>query len=330
MKNIVTVDSGVKGADGENIKYSYDSEMKIKSSNDSIAYYMNQIGAIEAKIYPKKYGTIVFYDLIPVVTTDPEYADTYTYFCYDGVTLGKFLGSNAKDLPESTITLKESTARMYYGGNNYDYSIDELRKSIAVRLPLDTTKASMSMRGFQEHAQKVAFFGDSERGITGLFNNGNVPVSNSAVNWATATGDEIANDISTFMYSIMENSKNNHKPNILLIPPSRWAFLLRPMSSNSNMTILEYVKTNNPYSAMTNSELTIKQVFQLDEAGTGGVPRMMAYELNEDNLTMRMPISWRALAPQPVGLGINVPCEYKFGGVVYRFPLSAAYRDFTA
>jgi len=36
---------------------------------------------------------------------------------------------------------------------------------------------------------------------------------------------------------------------------------------------------------------------------------------------------WRSLAPQPDGLRINIPAEYKFGGVEFRYPGSAAYHD---
>ncbi len=329
MKNIITVDSGVKDIDNKNITYTYDSEMKIKSADDGIAFYQSQLTAIEAKIYQVLYRNIVYQNFIPVVTTDPDWADSYTYYSYDAVTLGKFLGSNALDLPESDITVKQTEVKMFYGGNSYSYSVDELRKSIQVRIPLDTTKASMSMRGFQEHAQKVAFFGDDERGITGLYNNVNIPSDNSVINWATATGDEIVNDVFTAMYSININSKNVHVANQLIIPQNRWAFLLRKMSTNSDKTILEYIETNNPYTALTGQPLSIKQNIELNTGGVGGIPRMMAYELNADNLTMRMPFAWRALAPQPQGLGFKVPAEYKFGGVAFRYPLSATYRDFT-
>jgi hypothetical protein len=55
--------------------------------------------------------------------------------------------------------------------------------------------------------------------------------------------------------------------------------------------------------------------------------RMMAYEMNEENLSMANPIPFRPLPPQAQGLNVYVPCEYKMSGVEFRFVFSAAYRD---
>ena len=43
---------------------------------------------------------------------------------------------------------------------------------------------------------------------------------------------------------------------------------------------------------------------------------------------MRMPMMWRSIASQAEGLRLKVHAEYQFGGVEFRFPGSAAYRDF--
>jgi hypothetical protein len=92
------------------------------------------------------------------------------YISYDGVTLGKFIGASADDLPDVTLSAKSSVP-IGYAGNKYSYSLDELRKSQQLRIPLDSSKAKLAFRGAQEHTQRVAYFGDAARGMTGLFNN---------------------------------------------------------------------------------------------------------------------------------------------------------------
>ena len=47
----------------------------------------------------------------------------------------------------------------------------------------------------EEHCQRLAFNGDSSRGMYGLFNNPNVQSANSVVDWSTATNDEIVEDL---------------------------------------------------------------------------------------------------------------------------------------
>ena len=305
---------------------SYDANLP--TIDDGLAFFLSQLSQTEAKIYEAKYRNIVFQDFVPVDTSQPEWVDEVSYISYDAVTVGKFVGANAKDLPESDINAAKSRIPVFYGGNSYGYSLDELRKSQQLRIPLDTTKGRMSLRGFQEHAQRVAFFGDADRSVTGLFNNANVQLSNSLFNFATGTGADAVSYMNQVLITVWQNSAETHLANMFLIDSANWAIISeKRMDAGTDTTVLEYFKKNNLYTAMTGLELTIKPNFELKTAGAAGVPRMMAYELNDDNLVMHMPMPWRSIAPQPDGLRINVPAEYKFGGVEFRYPGSAAYHD---
>lgn len=326
MTHLVTVDQKIGG---EIMPYTYDADMKIATADDGLAFFISQLSNVEAKIYETKYRKIVYQEFVPVDMSDPEWVDEVTYISYDAVTAGKFIGANARDLPKSDITAAKSTIPVFYGGNSYGYSLDELRKSQALRMPVDTTKATASFRGFQEHAQRVAFFGDSDRGITGLFNNANVQTDNSVVDWSTATGQEIVADMNSLLTKVWQNSAETHVPGVLLLPSNQWTFISTTrMDSGTDTTILQFFMMNNLYKDLTGGELIIKPNFEIKTAGVASVNRMMAYELNDENLTMRMPLAWRSIAPQPEGLQIEVPAEYKFGGVEFRYPGSAAYRDF--
>lgn len=318
--NIITVTLD----DGQTVSY----DANLPTVDDGLSFFLSQLSQTEAKIYEAKYRNIVYQDFIPIDTSQPEWIDEVSYISYDAVTVGKFIGANAKDLPESDVNASKSSIPVFYGGNSYGYSLDELRKSQAMRIPLDTTKGRMSLRGFQEHAQRVGFFGDADRSITGLFNNANVALSNSLLNFTTATGQEIVSYMNALLIAVWQDSAETHLANMFVLDSDNWAILSeKRMDSGTDTTVLEYFKKNNLYTAKTNQPLTIMSNFELKTAGNGGVPRMMAYEMNDDNLVMHMPMPWRSLAPQPVGLRVNVNAEYKFGGVEFRYPGSAAYHD---
>jgi hypothetical protein len=322
--HLVTVNDAKTG-----LSYQYDADHRIATTDDGLGFFVSQLSNVEAKIYEAKYRNIVFQDFIPVDTSDPEWVDEVTYISYDAVTVAKFLGSNAKDLPESDLTASKSTIPVFYGGNAFSYSLDELRKSQALRIPVDVTKGRMSYRGFQELAQRTAFFGDASRNITGLFNNANVPLDTSLVDWTTATGQQIVDDMNGLLIKVWQTSTEVHVPNVLILPSNQWAIISsRRMDSGTDTTILNFFKQNNLFTDLTGDELTVRQNFELKTAGTANANRMLAYELNDENLTMRMPLPWRSLAPQPDGLRIKVPAEFKLGGTEWRYPLSAAYRDF--
>ncbi len=311
------------------IAYSYDMDKAIATADDGLAFYMSQLSVVEAKIYETKYRHIVYQDFVPVDMSDPEWIDEVTYISYDAVTVGKFVGANARDLPESDLTASKSTIPVFYGGNAYGWSLDELRKSQQLRMPVDTTKAAMSFRGFQEHAQRVAFFGDADVGITGLYNNANVQTDNSVVDWSTASGQEIVADMNSLLVKVWKNSAEVHIPNVLVLPSEQWSQIsTQRMDSGTDTTVLAFFMKNNLYTNKTNQPLKVMNSLELQDAGVASAPRMLAYELTAENLTMRMPMAWRSIAPQPRGLRVEVPAEYKFGGVAWRFPGSAGYRDF--
>lgn len=300
----------------------------LPTADDGLAFTVSQLAAIEQRIYEVKYRNIVYQDFVPVDMSDPEWIDEYTYFHYDAVTMGKFIGANAHDLPESTISAGKQSAPVFYGGNKFSYSMDELRKSQQLRMPLDILKGQASRRGFEEHAQSVAFMGDSDRNITGLFNNANVQQTATVVNPLTATGAEIVALLNGELIRVWRNSAQVHVPNVQVLPANVWAVISsKRMDSGTDTTVLEFYLQNNLYTQLTGQPLNVRQNLELETAGSGGVGRVLTYEMTDENLTMRMPIMWRPMAPQMVNLSVRVPAEYKFGGVVWRYPGSASYLD---
>lgn len=300
----------------------------LPTMDDGMGFYISQLANLEAKIYEAKYTAINFAEMIPVNTDVPEWADSWDYISYDAVTLGKFIGSSADDLPNVALSANKTSVPIGYAGNSFDYSLDELRKSQQLRIPIDVTKGRAAFRGAMEHSQRVAYFGDASRGMYGLFNNPNLALDNSTTNWATATGQEKVSDMNSLLIKVWIDSANTHLPNALAIDSERYAQISsQRMDVGTDTTVLEFFKKNNLYTTTTGQELRIFPRLQLNKAGAGGKARMLAYELNDDNLGMCNPIPWRAIAPQMKNLSIVVPAEYKISGVDFRYVFSAAYRD---
>lgn len=307
----------------------------LPTADDGLAFYISQLANLESKVYQSKYTAINFAELIPVNTNVPEWADSWDYISYDAVTIGKFIGSSADDLPKVGLSANKSTVPIGYAGNMYDYSLDELRKSQQLRIPIDSSKAQAAFRGAQEHTQRVGYFGDADRGMYGLFNNPNVALDSSVVDWSTATGAAIVEDMNSLLVKVWTDSANVHVPNVLALDSTRWSQISsKRMDSGTDTTVLEFFKKNNLYTSLTGQELRVVPRLQLTAAvlaangvSNGSKDRMLAYELSEENLGMVNPIPWRPLAPQLNGLKVEVPAEYKVSGVEFRYIFSAAYRD---
>lgn len=313
-------------------QYAYDSELQnMRTADAGVAFYISQLTNLESQVYETLYPDIIFPELVPVNTSDPEWIDQVSYLSFNGVTMGKFIAANGRDLPQSDIDVNISNIPVNYAGISFGYSLEELRKAAAMRIPLDAAKARVTYRGAMQHSQQVAFFGDAERKMYGLFNHPNVPLDNSTVDWNTATGNEMVAALNGLLTKVWQQSATRHVANTILLPTTIWSIISsKRMDTGTDTTVLEFFRRNNNYTGVTGQPLDIRAVLWLDDAGTDGAPRMMAYEKNVDNLTMRNPIPWRALPPQATALRLEVPCEYKISGTEFRYPLSAAYRDLVA
>lgn len=307
----------------------------LPTMDDGMGFYISQLANLESRIYEAKYANINFAEMIPINTDIPEWADSWDYISYDAVTLGKFIGSSADDLPSVSASANKTSVPIGYAGNSFDYSLDELRKTQQLRMPIDTIKGRAAFRGSQEHTQRVAYFGDADRKMSGLFNNPNLALDNSTVDWSTATGQEIVDDMNSLFVKVWIDSANVHLPNALGLDSNRYAIITsRRMDTGTDTTIMQFFMKNNLFTTTSGQAPRVFPRLQLTAAqlaangvSNGSKDRMVAYELNDENLGMVNPIPWRALAPQTKGLNINVPCEYKMGGVEFRYPFSAAYRD---
>lgn len=336
-KQTYTIDQGVERLGimpGQTVSY----DAALPTIDDGMAFFISQLAYLEARIYEAKYPNIEFRDLVPVGADVPEWADRWDYISYDGVTMGKFITGASDDLPSVALNATKSSVPIGYAGNSFEYSLDELRKTTQMRMPIDVTMARLARRGAEEHMQRVAYFGDAERGMTGLFNNPNLAVENGTLDWLAPTTQplQIVEDVNKLLTAVWTQSKGVHHANTLVLPASLYSYITTTYASKEypDKSIYDLIREKNIYTARTGRPLMIAGRFQLEAAELAkhgitvpGTGRIMAYEFDAENLSMQIPMPWRPAAPQPHNLKIKVPAEYKMSGVEFRYPLAGRYRD---
>lgn len=312
-------------------------DMSLNDADDAIAFMVSQLAHLEPKLYEVKYANIVFEELVPIDTSINEAAQTVNYRSFDGVTMGKFIGANADDLPTVAQNMQLHTVLLGYAGAATRYSLDELRTSAFLGQPIDQTQARLAFRGAKEHQQKIVLYGDADRGMGGLLNHENVTKTTSSTDWNTATADKILEDVNNFLSDIWVDSNQAFMPNTLLIDTKRFTKIATTrLNDVTSQTILEFIKENNIAKLQGGIDLDIRALPQLMGAQmkalggqTNAYDRMVAYEKNPENLVAYMPIAPRFVAPQYEGLTVVTPMEYKISGTEFRYPGCAAYCDFS-
>jgi hypothetical protein len=313
LSSILTADASFSGRDAQ----------------EAMSFLVSQLTYTENQTFERMYQPMQYEQLIPIDYSAGEWADAIRYEIYDFVGQGKRHSSAGSDVPMVDVGFADKSWPVLYGSIGYDYTQEELRRSAYLRRALPERKLAAAVEGYKRHMNQVGLFGETASNITGLFNNALVPQGNAPTGgWGSATADNILNDINTLIQNIWTNTAYNDTPDTIVLAPAALATIAsKPRSTTSDTTILEFVKANNIAKQQRGIQIDFQPGFQLNTAGVGSTRRMMGYVKNPNRLVMHIPLPLRFLAPQLVGLGVQVPGEYKYSGVEIRYPKSAYYMD---
>ena len=302
-----------------------------RDANEALAFMVSQLSYTEAQVFERQYQPMQYEQLIPLSYEAGEWADSIRYEVYDYAGRGKRSSGKGRDINLVDVAYADKSFPVVNGNIGYDYTTEELRRTAFLRRPISERKLAAAIDGYHRHMNDVGLFGAAADGLTGLFNNANVPHGNAPVGaWTTGpkTPAQILSDINALIQLVWTNTAYNDMITDIVIAPTAYAYIsATPRSDNSDKTILQYVKVNNIAKVERNIDINFTAGYGLDTAGDSGSKRMLGYVKSDMRLVMHVPLPLRFLAPQLIGLSVQIPGEYKYSGVEWRYPKSAYYMD---
>jgi hypothetical protein len=272
--------------------------------------------------------------LIPVSSEADPGAEKIFYRQYDQTGLAKIIANYADDLPDADVLGQEYFATVKTLGASYKYNFQEMRAAVYGNVPLEQRRANAARRAIAQKENKLAFFGDSNSGLVGLFTAPNVTSvtipatgTGSTTQWVNKTPDQILFDMNLVANTVVSTSLGVENPDTMLLPLAQFNYVASTARSDySDKTILNYFLENNPY---------IKQVEWVNElkgagssgSGSGPYDRMYAYRRSPEVLTMEVPSDFEQHELEIRNLIYKVNCTERYGGVLVYYPLAIAYGD---
>jgi hypothetical protein len=300
---------------------------------NNLGFVISQTAHVETEVFQVKYPDIQYPDLIDVDTSAHPWAKTVTYYSMDGTGQARFINGKANDIPLVTAKMGESETKVELAGIGYDYSLEEVNQAIMLGLSLDSMKALVARRSYEELVDSAALNGETSKGMQGLFAYASVPavaapngVSGTAT-WATKTPTEIIKDINDALTGVFTATKTTGLADTVLLPWERLSPLTTITLPNTSMTILQFIRENNLYTLQTGQPLKIRGVRGLVNKGSGGTARMVAYRKSPEVMKLHLPMPLMFLDPQVVGLSYVIPGVFRFGGLDIRLPSEVRYVD---
>lgn len=302
--------------------------MELFDAQSALGFLQSQTSHIETQVNEIVYPDIQYPSLIPVDTSAHPFAQTVTYYSSDKVGRASWINGNASDIPMADTSMAEHQTNVYTAGIGYGWGWEEVGIAQKLGINLGNDKAMAARRAYEEMVDRVALTGDTEKNFQGLINNSSVDES-AATNgsWGTATTDEILQDVNDALLDVATGTLYTSVADTLLLSPGKMNFIATKRLGDTTMTILEFLRQNNTYTAMTGRPLTIRTVRGLETAGTGGTEQLIAYRRDPQVLKLHIPMPHRFLPVVQDGpLRWVVPGVFRLGGLDIRRPGEVKYR----
>jgi hypothetical protein len=302
-------------------------------ANETLVF-ARQLEYFFSKVYEFEYPEAMGRKIVPIDTSVPSGAEAHIYRMTDELGEARVIDSYADDLPLVDAYGQEHAEKIVGLAAAFMISIQDLRRAAMAGIPLDTKKANIARRVMERKLDMLLATGDSKTGMIGFANNSEVPTAAGVSlgltgSWGTATAAQIQADVEKIGAQVFKQTKGIHgNPDngsklTLAVDTDSYARLASLRIDTFNMmTVLEYIKTKNPFIA------DVVSWSRLNKANAGGNgPRIVAYDKNPDVLSGVLSQDFEMLPMQPKALSYLVPCHMRFGGTIYRYPLAALYAD---
>lgn len=297
----------------------------LRSDAGETMFFAEELNAVKAKTYDVKTPANNALMVFPVSSDASPGADTVSFDSYDAVGIAKIITNYADDLPRADVKGTRETVKIYNIGVSYGYSTKDIQAAQMARKPLTSKKAEAARRANDAMINKLAFYGDKEYGIVGIFDHPNISkyvIENdgegTSTEWKNKTPEQINRDMTDSVGSVVDITKGVEIPDTILMPIAQYNLISSTLMPDSGgLTIRKFFLENNPY---------IKEITPIHEAagaGSDGKDAMLIFRKDANALSLEVPLAFMQHAPQAKNLEFVVPCESSTAGVLVYYPLSA-------
>lgn len=298
--------------------------------NETI-YFVEELNHIKARAYQKKYPQLkgATGELFPISSEADPGDETITYEFYDEVGVAAIIANYGDDLPRVNVKGKRYTSDIRGIGTSYEYSLLEIRKGAKTGKSLSQRQANMAKRANDQKVNRIAWYGDAEYNLIGIFNNPNITAgevqagaTTSEKEWSKKNPDEILLDMNDAINDTIDLTNGVEEPNVLLLPLAQFSLVSTTrLAAGTDTTILQFFK-NNQTNVVVDRIVELKNVDPLPSGDIGPKDVMMSYVRDEEHLSLEIPQMFEQLPVQEKNLTFLVNCHSRCGGIIIPYPLA--------
>jgi hypothetical protein len=287
----------------------------------ALGHVIAQQSHIESQVVRRQYPQFRYRERVFVDTTPNPYAASVTFFQQDQVGQAKFINGKGDDIPLVDILRNKFEQGVLDAGVGYSFSFTEIGQAQMLGMNLSAEGAMAARDAFEYLVDAVAHTGNTALGIEGLFNTTGITSVAAAQTIALANPDQILATFNSNITAIWANSKGIDLPDTVVMPIAQYGDIAtrRLGAGDGSMTVLDYIKAKNVYTAQTGRELTIEASHYITNN------RMVIYRNVPEVVKMYMPMPLQFMPPQARGLQVDVYGMFRFAPLNIRRPGAMRY-----
>jgi len=293
--------------------------MQIMDAPAALGFVVSQRSHIETEVMRKPYPTILYPRLMQVDTSANPYAQSVTFFTQDAVGRAKFINGKGDDIPRVDVTTGKFEQTVNMAGVMYSYSFEEIGAAQMMGMSLPLEGANAARMAYEMLVNTTTLTGNTGMGIEGFFNTTGITSVASAATFALSTPAAILSFVNGLLSGIQSASLGTQVADTIVLPILQFGDLAtRQLAPESDVTVLDFIRRANVYTAQTGQPLSIFADANLTN-------RMVVYRNDPSVVKLHMPMPLMFMPPQNAGLEIRTHGAFRFSPVSIRTPAAVRY-----
>jgi hypothetical protein len=286
----------------------------------NLGFVVQQQAHIEAQVLERKYPAITYMNDVPVDTSANPFAKTITFFSVDKVGTAKVVNGHGDDIPLANIDLAKFDAPVHLAAIGYSFSLEEVGQAQMLGMNLDAMGADAARFAYEKFVDAAVYNGTGLPNTTGLYNSAAVtPVAATGL-FSALTPDQVLTNLNTLIGGAYSTTLGIEMVNTVRLPLAVFTDLTTRRIPDTNMTVMQFLREANVYTAQTGLPLDIKGDFRL-------TTRAVAWMKDPEVLKLHLPMPLRFLPIQPRNIEYYVPAMFRMAGLDIRRPAAVRYLD---
>lgn len=308
-----------------------------QDAQSAFGFVVSQTQNIETQVYQIRYPEFDYAGIVDVVTEGSAWASGTTFYTMDTVGTTEWVGDQSNDAPYTDLIRGTGEASYYTRAGAYRYSLPEINQAAMLNINLSGEKAAGTRRTMEQFLYGLAISGNAEKNLLGITNQSGVTAVDVAADgtasstfWADKTPDLILRDVNAAISAVRAATQTVETPDTLLLPDASYSDIATRRLGNGDgaMTVLDFLRLKNVYTAMTGLPFNIRPLRDLAAADPGGDGRGVLYRKSRDVVRFHLPMPFQFLPLfQKNSMTFEQVGLVRTGGLEVRLPKAMRYMD---